>query len=246
MLLVLAAALALIAGGCGGDSEPSEAERGDAPQALRDEPDASVGPEIVVATLGDSIIAGTPGYEPDPALRAGGYGTNERSQFQYWAALADARLRFRNCGVAGETTEEIAKRLNGCAEGADVLVVQGGINDIAQSLSGELVDRITATDEAGENLEAMVEEGKELGLEVEIADVLPWNNGHPYATPLIQRLNVDIQRIAAEQDVTLLPFHDVLEDPEFPDLMKPEWTADGDHPSVAGYRRLGELAWRLP
>jgi lysophospholipase L1-like esterase len=29
--------------------------------------------------------------------------------------------------------------------------------------------------------------------------------------------------------------------------MRPEWTdADGDHPSVAGYRRLGELAFRLP
>jgi lysophospholipase L1-like esterase len=29
--------------------------------------------------------------------------------------------------------------------------------------------------------------------------------------------------------------------------MKPEWTnEDGDHPSVAGYRRLGELAFRLP
>ena len=148
--------------------------------------------------------------------------------------------------MAGETTEEIAERLGDCAEGADILVVQGGINDIAQSLGGELVERITATDEAGENLEAMVEAGKELGLEVEIANLLPWNNGHPYATPLIQRLNVDIQRIAAEQNVTLLPFHDVLEDPEFPDLMKPEWTSDGDHPSVEGYRRLGELAWRLP
>jgi hypothetical protein len=28
--------------------------------------------------------------------------------------------------------------------------------------------------------------------------------------------------------------------------MKPEWTSDSDHPSVAGYRRLGELAFRLP
>jgi hypothetical protein len=24
------------------------------------------------------------------------------------------------------------------------------------------------------------------------------------------------------------------------------WTAEGDHPSVQGYRRLGELAFRLP
>ena len=179
-------------------------------------------------------------------MRAQGYGTNERSQFQYWAALADDRLRFVNCGVAGETTDEIGQRLEDCAEGADILVVQGGVNDIAQSLGGEAVDRIVAVDEAAENLERMVVEGKELGLEVEIANLLPWNNGHPYATPLVQRLNEEIDAIAAEQGVPVLPFHDVLEDPEFPDLMKPEWTSDGDHPSIEGYRRLGELAWRLP
>ena len=29
--------------------------------------------------------------------------------------------------------------------------------------------------------------------------------------------------------------------------MKAEWcNEDGDHPSIAGYRRLGELAFRLP
>ena len=44
----------------------------------------------------------------------------------------------------------------------------------------------------------------------------------------------------------VLPFHDVLEDPRNPGLMAAEWTADGDHPSVEGYRRLGELAFRLP
>ena len=179
-------------------------------------------------------------------MRGQGYGTNERSQFQYWAALADDRLRFRNCGVAGEVTAEILARLPECAEGAEILVVQGGINDIAQSLGGEDVDRIVATDEAAENLEEMVVEGEELGAEVEIANLLPWNNGHPYATPLIQRLNEKIDAIAAEHGVPVLPFHDVLEDPVNPGLMTPEWTADGDHPSVEGYRRLGELAWRLP
>jgi lysophospholipase L1-like esterase len=46
--------------------------------------------------------------------------------------------------------------------------------------------------------------------------------------------------------VPLLPFHDTLEDPDRPGRMKDEWThGDGDHPSVAGYRRLGELAFRL-
>jgi lysophospholipase L1-like esterase len=28
--------------------------------------------------------------------------------------------------------------------------------------------------------------------------------------------------------------------------MRAEWTADGDHPSIDGYRRLGERAFRLP
>ncbi|MDX6512182.1 MAG: hypothetical protein QOE36_1686, partial [Gaiellaceae bacterium] len=32
-----------------------------------------------------------------------------------------------------------------------------------------------------------------------------------------------------------------------PGRMREDWThADGDHPSVAGYRRLGELAFWLP
>jgi lysophospholipase L1-like esterase len=73
--------------------------------------------------------------------------------------------------------------------------------------------------------------------------VLPWNNGWPAKEPPIRALNAMIRAFG----VPLLPFHDTLEDPERPGRMKAEWTdADGDHPSVAGYRRLGELAFRLP
>ena len=42
----------------------------------------------------------------------------------------------------------------------------------------------------------------------------------------------------------MLPFYQTLEDPERPGRMRAEWTADGNHPSVAGHRRLGELAFR--
>ena len=125
---------------------------------------------------------------PTPQARArAGFGADERSQYQYWARLADPRLRFRNCGVFGERTDEIAERLEQCAGGAEVLVIQGGINDIAQSLGGTELDRFAAVEEAAANLREMVRRGKRLGLEVEIADVLPWNNGHPYATPHIDR-----------------------------------------------------------
>jgi lysophospholipase L1-like esterase len=193
---------------------------------------------ITVAALGDSITSGSPAYDPDPAQRARlGFGHDPRSQWEYWAARKDRRLVFRNCGVFGERTDEIARRLDGCAKGADVLVVQGGINDIAQARSRY---------DAESNLRAMVQEGKRLGLRVAVADVLPWNNAYPAAKPQIEELNAAIHLLARQERVPLLPFYATLDDPEHPGAMKRAWTAEGDHPSIAGYRRLGELAFRLP
>ncbi|MDX6503189.1 MAG: hypothetical protein QOE29_314 [Gaiellaceae bacterium] len=193
---------------------------------------------VVVAALGDSITAGSPGYDPDPeVLERAGRAANERSQWEYWAQRRDRQLVFRNCGVPGERTDEIALRLKDCARGADVLVVQGGVYDVAQ---------LRSVDVAARNLQAMVREGKRLGLRVALADVLPWNNGYAGARPQIILLNARIRAVARAERVPLLPFYATLEDPSRPGQMEPAWTSDGNHPSVAGYRRLGELAFRLP
>lgn len=185
----------------------------------------------MVVALGDSITEGSPGYDS----RSGG---DETSQWEHWAARIDPRLEFRNRGIHGQRTDEILARLESCAGGAHVLVVQGGINDIAQ---GRSVERAAA------DLRTMVQRGRELGLRVAIADVLPWNNGWPDAEPKIRRLNELIAELARDESVPLLPFHDTLEDPERPGRMRDDWThPDGDHPSVEGYRRLGEVAFRLP
>lgn len=193
---------------------------------------------IVVAALGDSIHAGSPSWDPDPEVRAQiGDDLDEQSQWEYWAAKADPRLRFRNCGVYGERTDEIAKRFELCTDGADVLIVQGGINDIAQGRDVE---------PAAENLRQLVRRGKAQGLRVAIADVLPWNRGWPGAEGPINRLNGLIRELAAAEDVPVLPFYETLESEESPGRMRDEWTSDGDHPSIEGYRRLGELAFRLP
>jgi lysophospholipase L1-like esterase len=192
----------------------------------------------LVAALGDSIVAGSPGYDPDPRMRETlGFGADEKSQWEYWAEQKDPMLRFRNCGVYGERTDEIAKRLDECAKGAEVLVVQGGINDIAQGRPVE---------DAAANIRRMVRRGRELGLRVAIAELLPWNNGYPEADPKIRRLNELIREIAKEQAVAVLPFYETLEDPDRPGRMREDWTSDGDHPSVEGYRLLGENAFRLP
>lgn len=193
---------------------------------------------VVVAALGDSIHAGSPYWDPDPDVRATyGDALDEQSQWEYWAAKKYPRLSFRNCGVWGERTDEIAARYNACVSGADVLIVQGGINDIAQG--GDI-------EPAAENLRAMVKRGKAEGLRVAIANVLPWNRGWPGTEEPINRLNELIDELAREEGIPVLAFYATLESPDAPGRMRDEWTSDGDHPSVEGYRRLGELAFRLP
>jgi lysophospholipase L1-like esterase len=144
-------------------------------------------------------------------------------------------VRFRNCGAFGDRTDQIAMRLHDCATDAEALIVQGGINDIAQGHPAV---------QAADHLRTMVARGRELGLQVFLANVLPWNNGHPRADAAIEELNRLIDRIGADEGVPVLDFHDALEDPERPGLMAPELTSDGDHPSVEGYRLLGELVAR--
>jgi lysophospholipase L1-like esterase len=193
---------------------------------------------FLVVAVGDSITAGNPGWDPDPERRAlEDPGDDETSQYLYWAARATPGMRFSNHGVGGERTDEIRARFEPAAVGADVLVVQGGINDVVQGRSVEL---------AAEDLDAMVRRAKELAEVVLLPNVLPWNNGWPDAEPHIRRLNGLIEELAAREQVALLPFHETLEDPAAPGRMKAEWTPDGNHPSVEGHRRLGELAFRLP
>jgi lysophospholipase L1-like esterase len=87
----------------------------------------------------------------------------------------------------------------------------------------------------------MVAEGQDLGLQVYVANLLPWNNGHPAADPAIAQLNREIDRIGADEGVPVLDFHAALADPKNPNLMPADLTSDGDHPSIEGYHRLGDL-----
>ena len=191
---------------------------------------------MIVACLGDSITAGSPLWDPDPNVRAAIDTPDERSQWLWWAARRNGGLELENYGVYGERTDQIAERVENAVRGADALVVQGGINDIAQGESAEMAAR---------NLAGMIEHGRRLGLHVVVADVLPWNNGDDRAAHDIARLNLLLRAIAAGLQVPLLPFHATLADPKRPHRMREEWTDDGDHPAVEGHRRLGERAFRL-
>jgi lysophospholipase L1-like esterase len=193
---------------------------------------------LLVAALGDGVTAGSPGYDPNHALRnLLGFGDNPGGQWEYWAQQRNPRLSFRNCGLYDQPTDQIALRPTSCARGADVLVIEGGIDDIRQG-------RSPAT--AARNIDRMVKHAKRLGLRVEVTELLPWNNGYPDAAKTIQTLNTRIHTLAQLERVPVLPFYTTLEDPIRPGRMKDTWTAEGDYPSAIGYRRLGQLAFHLP
>ena len=207
----------LVVPACGGDDEPSPAPT----------PPGTT----VVAALGDSITAGSPRWDPNPDIRDEiGSQLDRRSQYELWAQRALRDTEFRNCGVPGQLTDEIARRLEDCADDADVLIIQGGVNDIGSGRSPA---------EVAANLRGMVREGKRLGLRVAIVELLPWNAGYPVADPLIRDVNRRIARIANVENVELQPWYRLLEDPQRPGRMRDVWTDDLLHPSVAGYRRLG-------
>ena len=191
----------------------------------------------VVVCLGDSITAGSPLWDPDPVVRERIDAPDERSQWEWWAARRHPGLELRNHGVYGERTDEIARRLFPCQRGADVLVVQGGINDVVQRRPVE---------QAAENLGALLNRGRAAGLALAVTDVLPWNNGDKRTAADIDRLNALIREVAATSAASLLPFHDTLADPTDSTRMRDGLTDDGDHPSIEGHRLLGEKAFRLP
>ncbi len=190
---------------------------------------------MIIACLGDSITAGSPLWDPDPEVRKKIERPDERSQWEWWAMRMHGELDLRNFGAHGERTDEIAARFAQAVDGAEAIVVQGGINDIVQ---GRPVEQAAA------NLAGMLHRARHAGLRVAITDVLPWNNGDSRAAADIDKLNELIRSIAEGQGVPLFRFNETLADPSRPTRMRETLTEDGDHPSVDGHRLLGERAFQ--
>lgn len=240
--LALAGLLALLLpalAGCGGGEDADRGTptgTGAVTTPVTTSPDRE-GRAVLVAALGDSITAGSPRWDPDPAVRELiGDRLDRRSQWGYWLERREPGVRVRNCGVPGERTDEIAQRLEDCARGAEILIVQGGVNDLAQGRPAA---------DAADDLRSMIRRGKELGLRVATVEVLPWNNGYPAAVPAIDDLNRRIRALARAEGVPVSPWYAALEDPRAPDRMRPQLTEDGDHPTAEGYRLLAQRV-RLP
>ena len=137
------------------------------------------------------------------------------------------RLRFAVRAVYGKRTDEIAAWLDEAVEGVEVLVVQGGSTNIAQGPQvADAAENSPRWPDAPGARPARRRRER------------PRNNGWPGAEAPIRELNAQIATLRAGAALS--------RDAGGPEAAGPDartWTSDGDHPSVEGYRRLGELAF---
>jgi lysophospholipase L1-like esterase len=201
-------------------------------EAVTTECPVMANPKLVVTALGDSITSGAPLWDPDPSVRERAASTDERSQWMYRVQAKHPQLVFRNHGVNAQETSEVAERLEDAVEGADALVIQGGVNDLVHGKSGS---------HALENLDSMVLRAQTLHLRVGIAELIP-NDNFDEILPGIAQMNRGLRAIASDRGVPLLRFHAALDDPDRPGRIRPCCTDDGNHPNVDGHRRI-RRAW---
>lgn len=142
------------------------------------------------------------------------------NQYGYWTDQRLPEVSFRNCGVNRQRVDEIAERYAARSKGADAVVIQGGINDIAQG--GELETIIRG-------IEKIVERAQDEGKQVVLVEILPWNNGGEEEADKIETSNRLLASFASQEGVPLAPWYTLLEDEDNPRRMQADLTIDGDH-----------------
>ena len=130
-------------------------------------------------------------------------------------------------------------------EGADVVIIQQGINDIIHPV-GEKVNvfrpmsDLPTVEELIEGLKTYIAQARELGYKVYVGTLLPmggWRTDAPFRQEIRHAYN-DFIRTTDLID-GCIDFDKALEDPNKPDWFLPEYdSGDHLHPSKAGYERM--------
>ncbi len=130
-------------------------------------------------------------------------------------------------------------------EGADVVIIQQGINDIIHPV-GEKVNvfrpmsDLPTVEELIEGLKTYIAQAREMGYKVYVGTLLPmggWRTDAPFRQDIRHAYN-DFIRTTDLID-GCIDFDKALEDPNRPDWFLPEYdSGDHLHPSKAGYERM--------
>jgi len=181
---------------------------------------------FVAVALGDSLTFGFRMRDP--------FATDPRVPYPaQLEAMLRERLRGRreisiiNAGVNGDTTDAMLRRFNRAAatERPDVVIIEGGINDLGAS---------RAPWQVMENLAKLYEACRVVGSTPIACTLTPTR--HTSAKML--SLNESIRTHAAENGILLVDLFPALADGE--GNLKQEYSDDGAHLTPEGYRRVAE------
>jgi lysophospholipase L1-like esterase len=182
---------------------------------------------ITIAAIGDSTTAGTPGFRSPLEAPPDGAG-NAESQYAYWLMKARPDWRVLNRGVNGERSDEIRARFARDAQGADLVVLIAGVNDVYQGRSAEAVTR---------ELEAMYDGAHATQIPVVAGTIIPYNTATADQNARMHAVNRWIREYAGGRSgVIACDTRAAVAAPDAPDRLAS--SPDDLHPSPDGYRRM--------
>lgn len=145
-----------------------------------------------------------------------------------------------NRGISGQTTPQmlIRFRQDVVALKPSVVVILAGVNDIAGNTGPSTLEMIE------DNLASMAEIAKANNIKVVLSSVLPaydfpWNPG-TFPAEKIYNLNQWIKKYAAQNNHIYLDYYSSMVDGR--KGLKTEYTYDGVHPNLTGYKVMEPLA----
>lgn len=146
---------------------------------------------------------------------------------------------FVNRGISGQTTPQMVVRFRPDVINLRpaVVVILAGINDIAGNTGPSTLEMIR------DNLASMAEQAKANNIRVVLSSVLPafdfpWRQGMQPAEKVVQ-LNTWIKNYAKDNDCVYLDYFTPMADKRHG--LKSEYTYDGVHPNLAGYKVMEPL-----
>ena len=144
-----------------------------------------------------------------------------------------------NRGISGQTTPQMLIRFKPDVINLkpSVVVILAGINDIAGNTGPSTLEMIE------DNLSSMAEIALANGVAVVLSSVLPaydfpWRPGLQPAEKVVQ-LNVWIKNYASNHKCIYLDYFTPMSDQKH--ALKAEYTEDGVHPTLAGYKIMEPL-----
>lgn len=159
-----------------------------------------------------------------------------------WSTTDSAYFKgkpYINRGISGQTTPQmlIRFRQDVIELDPDLVVILAGINDIAQNTGPTSIEAIFG------NIVSMVELAQANRIKVVLSTVLPavdfyWRTGLKPAEKIVV-LNSMIKTYALKNKIQCVDYYSAMVDDE--KALKVEYTDDGVHPNLTGYRVMEPL-----